>query len=988
MSTPRLVLATTCLLVLTAPAMAASPSAGPSPGPREVLPSAVPRKPSPRPTPAQRPTPKPTPASMHADDQPDAPTAERPRVASVDFAGDVQDLDQARGLTTVQAGQPLDPAAVRQTLGLLYQTGLYEGIQVETNPAGDGVRITFRFRRQAIVTQWRFDGNKHLDNNTLARLLGFQWGIPLNPDRYASYAQSVQDRYAREGYPRAAVTVRSEPVAKGQVRLVVKVEEGVPITIGSLTILKTGQGDPKEFTKALSLEQGEVLRREELLSNMEKLEGKLAELGYLNGRVGYSLLLPDGTRTTSFDEMSAKKPDKVTVQIALEVGQKALVTVHGHPLLPIRDMGNAVTVYKNRSYSPYELDASAEQLRQLFVSNGYPDAKVTHSIARQTDGSYMIDFHVEPGTQVAITGIKFEGNKAFDDKTLSGQIGTHVKGWFDAGTFDPDVWAADLEDLKAFYATRGYPNAKVTDGGRELDAAGQKLTLTAHIEEGPQTVVARLLFTGATPMQQAGILQALPVDPGAAYNPRQLPELISSVQAYYARTGYPLARVSATYEPAPELNGRIPGALRFTVTPGPLKRIGRIVLSGNVKTADWVVRRQLTVQAGQDYNAEELFRTQQKVYQLGFFDRVEVTPLNPPSSRADEPVDLVVALHERESGWVSLGGGYDGLGLAGQTGFDVNAEYTQNNLFGYGYPLRLNGEYGPVKKLAGLTLRNPYLWGSDWIAEGGLSYQQVYQTSTFNVESYGPSFGLSRQLTQALLGSVRYSWSHVRYVNYTDADLALAGGALERADSVFTAGLTYDTRPDILNPRYGTKADVNVDLATPILGGTTLYTRPRVSLAHYFPLPKKIVFAVGADAAYLQPLISNALLPNDIRFLAGGAESLRGFSYNSVGVPAPNLAGCVAGADPSACVLGGTVEAIGHVELRFPVWGDLGGVVFSDFGNVWAGPGDIGFDSLKVTAGLGARYQTPVGPVRVDYGFRVRPQIDLGGFYFGIGQAF
>jgi outer membrane translocation and assembly module TamA len=144
---------------------------------------------------------------------------------------------------------------------------------------------------------------------------------------------------------------------------------------------------------------------------------------------------------------------------------------------------------------------------------------------------------------------------------------------------------------------------------------------------------------------------------------------------------------------------------------------------------------------------------------------------------------------------------------------------------------------------------------------------------------------------------------------------------------------------------------------------------------------------VGADANYIQSLSSTSLLPNDVKFLAGG-QNLRGYGYNTVGLPASV---CVPGSTANACVVGGTVMLLGHAEVRVPIWGELGGVVFTDAGNVWATPADVGLGNIKLTTGLGLRYLTPVGPVRVDYGVRVLPGFQFTGWEgltFGIGQAF
>jgi outer membrane protein assembly complex protein YaeT len=471
-------------------------------------------------------------------------------------------------------------------------------------------------------------------------------------------------------------------------------------------------------------------------------------------------------------------------------------------------------------------------------------------------------------------------------------------------------------------------------------------------------------------------MTGLPLNPGEPYNPRRLPEYVSSVQSYFAKSGYPLAKVTAKLSNEGDPQDSI---LAFAVAKGPAKIVGRVVVRGNVKTLDGVVQRKIALQAGDPYDAEALFRTQQSIYQLGFFDRVSVEPIHPISDDPDEPVDLVVALHERETGWLGFGGGY---GL--QQGPQVSAEYLQNNVGGTGRPLRVEGVYSAPRRSFQASLRDPHLFNSNYIGELGGSYQRERrQLDQPLVETYGPTIGVSRQLTDAMFSSLRYAWSQSTYLpgEYTAADLAANGGTPLRVNSVLTGGLTYDTRSDLLNPRWGTKADLMLDFATPLLAGSLTYTRPRLVIAHHIPLPRRIVFAVGGELGYIRPLAGPYLLPYDLLFLAGGANSLRGYEFNKVGQPSPD----------GTKIIGGELMAITHAEARIPVWGDVGVVGFVDAGNVWPRLQDVSLTSFKVSSGLGLRYNTPVGPVRVDYAVRVAPTFEfagLEGLYLGLGHAF
>ncbi|HEY9720459.1 MAG TPA: POTRA domain-containing protein, partial [Oscillatoriaceae cyanobacterium] len=502
-----------------------------------------------------------------------------PIVTNVSVAGDVVDAVALQHLIKIKIGAPYDPVAVRRTLELLYTKGPFVGIEVEQTPSPGGVALTFRFQRQLLLDSWQFHGNAHLDSDTLARALGLTWGQAANADAFARSAQAIHDRYTREGFLHATATMRVVPERAGMAKLLVNVQEGKPLTVSSVQVPLSGPFKPKEVENVFGMHAGDRLVRDKVFQGLTNLNDALERQAYLNGRVTQLFVLPDGSKTASYQDVLNANPDHVGLLIAIDAGQKGVVAVKGDVLLPAITLSKAVSVYRDRSYSPAELDDSAAALEALYVAHGYPDAKVTHTLTRKADGSYSIVFEVAAGPHVTIKAIRFAGNHAIDDQNLLSTFETQPKHFLGGGVFVPSTWQKDLDTIPATYRARGFLSARVTGVDRLLDPKGNQLTLVVHVDEGPQSRVARILFPGANPLQEAGLLEALPINPGDAYNPDRLPDEISSIEAYYARTGYPLARVTGVYLP-----GQSPadGTLRFTVDPSTLKHLGVIVLTGNV----------------------------------------------------------------------------------------------------------------------------------------------------------------------------------------------------------------------------------------------------------------------------------------------------------------------------------------------------------------------------------------------------------------------
>lgn len=898
-----------------------------------------------------------------------------PVVTGIAFEGDVQEPERLRELSRVVVGAPYTPLAVRETLSLYYQKRLFETIHVRLRPTGPGrAEVVFGFTRQPILSSWRFEGAHLLSAGTLAQVAELSFGQPDRPDRPATIAKAIAERYVREGCFSASARVTVEDEAPGRKRYVIRVDEGEPLRIRGLKFVQNDLLTPREANRALGLGPGDRLTRERLEEGLARLEQTLANRGRVNSRVEIFFEL-DGRRLTSFETLARARAAAVDLGVAVEAGPRVVARVTGTDLPPTRALASAVTLYDDRSVSPASLAATASALKELYVARGYPAPEVESTLTQQEPGLYDAHFRVRPGKQVAVEAVEFVGNEAIASDALRQVVQTAPKRFFWGGRFDPAIWEADRERLEATYRARGFAEVKLAPTEQRLDPTGTKLTLITRVEEGPREPVSRLSLSGVSPLDEPGLLQAIGVNPGDPLRPGLTTDAVIAAESYYAQAGRPLAEAEARYRPETD-------TLELAVTPGPKKRFGVIVLRGNIKTKDYVVARQFAIAKDAPYSSEAIFRTQQRIYQLGFFDRVSVAPIRPISPDPAEPVDMVVTVHERETRSLGVGGGY-GTWLNWQ----ASLELSESNTFGLGRPSRLEATYGLLRKAVTASYRDPYLFGTNFVGEGAAGYvrdtlkRPALGTAPGRVdletETYGPSVGLSRAFSNALSGSVRYGLGRLRYVQYDAQDIRQAGGLEARWNSILTGALTYDSRSDFLDPRYGARTEVALDFATPFVGPHLPYLRPRASWSYFYPFPRRVTLALGLSGGFIQPLSGQPLLPEDVLFFGGGPNDLRGYGFRDIKVLTPD-----------ATITGGRAQWVAHAELRTPVWGALGVVPFLDFGNVYASLAEVRLDNIRFTPGLGLRYDTPVGPLRLDVGYPVYPLGLAPAFHLGLGHAF
>jgi len=598
---------------------------------------------------------------------------------------------------------------------------------------------------------------------------------------------------------------------------------------------------------------------------------------------------------------------------------------------------------------------------------------------------------------VTVHRLIFEGVRAIDEGRLRSVLATKETSkipWGKKALFERSRFDADLKRVQAFYADRGYPDAKVTKFDVKLNDKQDAVDLTVTIDEGAPVTITTIDLVGfdnTIPAEHLKELQAqIPLKVGAPRD-RQLVVTAREMAINELKDhGYPYAKVG-TAETNPNDDPKR-SALTFTADPGPLAHFGPIQISGNKSVAPHIIERQITFKQGDLYRRSVVQDSQRRLYGLELFQFVNIETLNADQQPTEVPIRITVAEgnHQR----VNFGVGY-GTEEKGR----VDAEYRHLNFFGDARTANIHGRYSSLDRGLRADVTQPYFFEPQLSLNGSAQLWKTF-TPAYNSVVQGGKLSLTHKSSQRFSWSVSLLAEHDSSSVSPDAlndpllikDLIALGldpGTREQNGTLNALGfdLTRSTADSLLDARTGYQIAFHAEQAGKILPGTFQYSSASIDGRHYVPIAN-VVIASRVQVGNIWPDGGEqGNVPFSKRFLLGGASSIRGWGTYEVsplsetGIP-----------------LGGSSMVTISEELRARLRGNVGGVLFMDAGNVWLKQGNYNLGDLRYAIGTGLRYITPIGPIRFDFGYQLNPipgllvngspQTRRWRIHFSIGQAF
>jgi outer membrane protein insertion porin family len=609
-------------------------------------------------------------------------------------------------------------------------------------------------------------------------------------------------------------------------------------------------------------------------------------------------------------------------------------------------------------YTRSKVQEDVKRILDVYRRAGRFAVTVEPKIIELEQNRVDLAFEINEGPSTYIRRINFVGNQRFSDSRLREEISSREERWYrffsSADTYDPDRLTYDRELLRRFYLRSGYSDFRVVSAVAELSPDRESFFVTMTVDEGERYKFGNLDVEVAIPDVSADALKASIVgEKGDWYNADEVEETVQAITDQLGSMGYAFVDVRPRVKR--DRDNHIID-VTYMVQEGPRVFVDRIDITGNVRTLDRVIRREMELVEGDAFNTAKLRQSKEQIRGLGFFEKVEVT--NVPSEVAPDRTVVQVEVQEQSTGELSFG-----VGWSSSSGALFDASLRERNLLGRGQDLKLSFSIAERKQEIDLSFTEPYFLNRRLAAGFDLfSTEQDYQDeSSYDIAELGGALRMGFRYNQYLRQGFKYTLSQTTIENVdSGASTYIKQIAGDTVLSQVSQSLLYDRRDSSVEPTEGYYVSLNNDLAG--LGGDEYFLRTTLSGAQYFPVDDDVVLTVRGTLGTINGLGKDVLLQRNFNL---GGDSLRGFEYG--------------GASPRDAstddMLGGVWTAYGSAEMRFPLGlpEELGitGKAFTDVGTIGY-PDNIDRStilaetSVRASAGVGLVWVSPMGPVSID----------------------
>jgi len=880
----------------------------------------------------------------------------------------------------LEVGKPFDMEAERASLKALYATGRYAQIRTDATPVSEGLRIDFVVEKNLFNNVLRIEGLKEPPTEASAlAALRMPLGEPFREAALADGMTRLSDSLRDEGLYEAHVGYALAPIRETQQMDVnVRITPGPRARIGTITVVNHSKLTDAELLKRSKLKTKQEVTSARLTKATDRLRKKLVAEGYLGANA-----------SVKRDEYDAKA-NRLALTLEVTEGPRVRVEVVGAHFSKGK-LRRLLPIYAEGAVDEDLLQEGLRNIRDDLQREGYFDSQADYTSTEDAaKNERVIAYTVTPGEKHRLMSVTFSGNKYFSTPVLTGRLQLQTKSFAVRGKFSQRLVKDDADSILGLYQANGFLQASVKSSVIDnLNGKVGDLSIHYEIVEGAQTKVADLKIDGNRTIDTKELSGVLGLSPGEPYSESNLSGDRNNILALYYNDGFPDAQVEGQATPAADQADKV--NVVFQIKEGQRVNVLRVLLTGYEHTRYGVMAREVQVKPGGPLREGDVVESQRKLYNLAIFNRVQIAPQNPDGTDTDKTV--VVAVEEGRRYTFGYGGGIELQELPGNgsnpSGVSFTAsprvilEFGKNNVEGRGQSISFKVRASTLQYRAVLTYTAPHFLANPHFNVQLTTYADKSQDiNTFNSERYEAAVQFVDSVSPQTSLLFRYFFRHVIVIA---SSLKIAPDEIPLFSqptliSGFGVSWVRDKRNNAADASKGMYNSVDFSVAGKPIGSSASFMRIFVQNSTYHPFGRSFVFAraIRFGVEHTFPDTTPDEIPLPERFFAGGGQSIRGFGLNQAGPRDP----------VTGFPVGGLALLAFNQELRFPLklpyaGNRIGGTVFYDAGNVYTDLSHITFrytpssqtdlNYLSHTVGAGLRYSTPIGPVRVDFGYQINP---------------
>lgn len=939
-------------------------------------------------------------------------------VSSIQIAGRPEyNTSQLARFLVQQVGQPFSQEKVQKSADALKAAGAFQQVKIQVLPESNGVRVIFVLEPAVYFGIFQFPGAQRFSYSQLIQASNYPIQTAFNPDEVSEDNQALQQFLQQEGYFHAEVTphIAVDPThAIANVQFDTKL--GTRARFGSAVIRGVPLGEETNLQRKLTkiparihgaaIRPGKPYRRSTLTKATQYLQKSLEKQGYLGAQVKLSGAEYEGAENRA-DIYFAANPGALT---HVDIRGSHLWSWTRKSLLPI---------YQGVGVDEETVQEGRQALISYFQSKGFFDVEVKSQFEKESKYDTII-YQITKNRKHKVTSVTLLGNQAVNASELTKQIAVQKKHLFSRGKFSDQLVQTSVNHLVAIYKSEGFSDARVTSS---VTRNGGNVQVSFRVVEGPRDIVSSLRLEGADTLSESQFAPGgLKVATGQPYSWAHVQADRTNILAHYLQAGYLMAGFRET---ASEVSKNDPHHINvvYHIYEGPRVMTGNVLTLGRARTQQHLINDDIAaIKPGKPLTESELLTAGSKLYDhTGVFDWAEVDPKEPITTQNED--DVLVKVHEAKRNDLTYGFGFEVIRRGGSIpsgtvalpnlppiGLPSNfttsettfygprgtIQYTRNNLRGKGESFSVTGFAGRLDQRGAIYYIDPNFRWSPWKATTSISVEHNEENPIFSSQDEQGSYQIQRAIDRSNkdIFFLQYGFGKVDLTRVLIPSLVPAQDQHVRLSTI-SANLTRDTRDNPVDEHKGVLRSIELDFNSSKLGSSVDFAKLTGQAAFYKEAFHHIVWADSVRIGLAQPF-NGSFVPLSEAFFSGGGNSLRGFPLDGAG-PQRSVQVCSTGSSSDCSFIkvpsGGNELLILNSEARIPlrIKKGLSLVAFYDGGNVFPYVGFHDFTSLySNNVGLGLRYSTPVGPIRVDIGRNLNPVqgVDATQYFIGIGQAF